>query len=376
MKILVLNSGSSSIKFKLFEMKTTTELAGGVIEQIGESNSHKEGLKIAVDTLIKEGVLHSFEELDGIGHRVVHGGEKFSKSTIINKEVTDTIKELIPLAPLHNPANLTGIESAIEHAPDVPNVAVFDTAFHQSMPKSSYMYALPYELYKNKHVRRYGFHGTSHLYVLKKSADILHRNVSKCNFITLHLGNGASACAIKNGKSYDTSMGFTPLEGLIMGTRCGDLDPAIVFYLENEADLSTKEVDKLLNKQSGLKGICGINDLREIEEKASSGDAKAKLAIEMMVTRIKKYVGAYAALLGRVDAIIFTGGIGEHSKLIRKLVCEGLDESIGAEIDLKKNEENEMIISKDGSNIAILVTPTNEELEIANQTVEVINGGK
>ena len=394
MKILVLNSGSSSIKFQLFDARTNNSLVSGIIEQIGEKISkakikfeggelemstsipnHKIGLEIMNSLLIESKIIKDLCEVDGIGHRVVHGGEEFSKPTIIDKNVIAQIEKLIPLAPLHNPANLEGIKSSIEHCPNVPQVAVFDTAFHSSIPPHAYMYALPYETYKKDGVRRYGFHGTSHHFVAKEAAKYLDIDMDKFNAITLHLGNGASMSAVKNGKSIDTSMGLTPLEGLIMGTRCGDIDPAIIFYLSRAEGLSIDELDNMLNKKSGLKGICGNNDMREVGEMAEEGDKKAKLALEMFNYRIKKYIGSYSAVLGRVDCLIFTGGIGENDIKVRENSCSNL-ENMGISLDLKKNNQRakEIIeISKKDSKVKILVIPTNEELEIALQVKSLIS---
>ncbi len=398
MKILVLNSGSSSIKFQLFDANTNKSLVSGIIEQIGERKSHakiqfkdengqniilekniaikdhKAGLEIMNALLIESKIIKDLCELDGIGHRVVHGGEKFSKPTIISNEVIKEIEKLIPLAPLHNPANLDGIKSSIEHCPNVPQVAVFDTAFHSSIPKYAYMYALPYETYEKDGVRRYGFHGTSHHFITKEAAKFLDMDVNKLNAITLHLGNGASMSAVKNGKSIDTSMGLTPLEGLIMGTRCGDIDPAIIFYLSRTEGLSIDELDNMLNKKSGLKGVCGNNDMREIGELAKEGNKKAKLALEMFSYRIKKYIGSYSAVLGRVDCLIFTGGIGENDIEVRKNSCSNL-ENFGISLDLDKNNQRakETIdISSNESKVKVLVIPTNEELEIALQVKSLI----
>ncbi len=398
MKILVLNSGSSSIKFQLFNAKTYESLVSGIIEQIGENDSHakikfrdengkslelkrdkaiidhKAGLEVMNSLLIESKIIKDLRELDGIGHRVVHGGEKFSKPTIINDKVIHQIEKLIPLAPLHNPANLDGIKSSIEHCPKVPQVAVFDTAFHSNIPKHAYMYALPYETYEKNGVRRYGFHGTSHHFIAKEAAKYLDIDMSKLNAITLHLGNGASMSAVKNGKCIDTSMGLTPLEGLIMGTRCGDIDPAIIFYLARVEGLNIDKLDNMLNKKSGLKGICGNNDMREIGEMAKNGDEKAKLALEMFSYRIKKYIGAYSAVLSRVDCLIFTGGIGENDIEIRKNSCSEL-ENLGILFDVKANNHraSELLeINKKNSKVKVLVIPTNEELEIALQVKSLI----
>jgi len=367
MKILVLNAGSSSLKYKLF--KDLKELTSGQIEHIGEDSgvkNHYEALLQVEKELTFRGQM-SFKELDAIGHRVVHGGEKFTQPVKIDDNVIETIKEVSSLAPLHNPANLQGILMMRELLPNTPQVAVFDTAFHQTMEPEAYLYAIPYELYEKYGIRRYGFHGTSHAFVAKKASEILNIPLKELNLITLHLGNGASACAIKDGKSIETSMGFTPLEGLVMGTRSGDIDPEIPIFLQRVG----MEADTVLNKQSGLKGICGQNDMREVEELALKGDEKAKLAIKIFVHRVKEYIGAYVALLGRVDAIIFTAGVGEHSSLVRSLVCDGL-ESMGMVIDREKNEKNEPIFSTDDSVVKLMVIPTNEELEIACQTEMVL----
>ncbi len=386
MKILVLNSGSSSIKFQLFEMDENRSIASGIIEQIGENDSsakiyfddkvieknefikdHHSGLKLMNMLLIESCTIKSLDELGAIGHRVVHGGEKFSKPVIVNNDVLEEIEKLIPLAPLHNPANLDGIKVTMQQSPKVPQVAVFDTAFHSTIPSYAYMYALPYEMYEKDGVRKYGFHGTSHHYVIKEASKYL--DIEDINAITLHLGNGASMAAVKNGKCVDTTMGLTPLEGLIMGTRSGDLDPAILFYLARKHDLSIDELDKLLNKQSGLKGICGNNDMREVESMAEKGDNRAKLALDMFAYRIKKYIGSYSAVVGKLDCIIFTGGIGENDIDTRARCCESL-ENLGIELDLVKNNQrakNILDISLKGSKVKVLVIPTNEELEIAIQ---------
>jgi acetate kinase len=398
MKILVINSGSSSIKYRLFDMTAKTVLASGVMEKIGEVASrlthhtlnrsgkmeeivntepvsdHQQGFQLIGAVLDESGAVKDNNELYGIGHRVVHGGEEFKKPTLIDKKVINTIHRLIPLAPLHNPANLLGIEVAMQSAPQVPQVAVFDTAFHQSIPVHAFRYAIPQDLYEAHHVRRYGFHGTSHDYVAKQAAKLMDRPLKTLNLITLHLGNGASAAAVKQGKSIDTSMGMTPLEGLIMGTRCGDIDPAIIFYLKRKTGLAGDEIESILNKKSGLKGICGVNDMRKIEELAQDGNARAKLAIEMVCYRIKKYIGAYHAILGRLDALVFTAGIGEKSPLIRAGSCQGLAH-LGIEVDPDKNNRRSkeaFEIQAQNSTVKVLVIPTNEELEIAEETVACI----
>lgn len=395
MKILVLNSGSSSIKYQLFDMRDESVLAAGSVEQIGEPGSHlshyvrtplpemkktvrtlsipdhRQGFELISSILRETGALADTGELRGIGHRVVHGGEQFKEPVRVTPAVLAAIRALIPLAPLHNPANLLGIEVAMETAPAVPQVAVFDTAFHQSIPSHAYRYAIPKKLYETHQVRRYGFHGTSHRYVAKKAAEFLEKPLNTLNLISLHLGNGASAAAIRQGSCVDTSMGFTPLEGLIMGTRCGDLDPAIIFYLARETGLSSGEIEAILNKESGLKGICGVNDMRTIGEMAAAGNAEAQLAISMYCYRIKKYIGAYLAVLGKLDGLIFTGGIGENADFIRAGCCENLAH-LGLEMDNGKNigrQEGCSALESETSQVKILVIPTNEELEIAEQTV-------
>ena len=398
-KVLVINSGSSSIKYQLFDMSDKSVLAKGLLEQIGEPKGrlnhqsggdqnesieitrtlpvadHQQGFQLIGDVLNESGAVRDSSELFGIGHRVVHGGEAFQEPAIIDEKVIHAIRELTPLAPLHNPANLAGIEVALKFAPNVKQVAVFDTAFHQSVPPLAYRYALPKYLYDDHHVRRYGFHGTSHFYVAKQAALYLKRDLNSLNMITLHLGNGASITAIANGRSVDTSMGMTPLEGLIMGTRSGDIDPAIIFYLGRKMGLTRDEIESLLNKNSGLKGICGVNDMREITRFAAEGDASAGLAIEMYCYRIKKYIGAYHAVLGKVDALVFTGGIGENAADIRLRSCVGLSQ-IGIEMDENKNNlrsDGIREIQRDDCSVNILVIPTDEELEIAEQTVAKIS---
>ncbi len=322
MKILVLNAGSSSLKYKLFEGDPLDTVMTGMVESI-RPGGYREAI-LRMETALKAHGVDSLREVDAIGHRVVHGGERFVESTRIDSEVVDAIEALIPLAPLHNPANLEGIRTARAHAPDVPQVAVFDTAFHQKMPEKAYRYALPKELYTEAGVRRYGFHGTSHGYVARQAAEALGMAPGEANLITLHLGNGASACAIRGGVSVDTSMGMTPLEGLMMGTRSGDLDPAILFYLAREKGDTLDQLDRLLNRQSGLLGVCGENDMRRIHARIAEGDADAALALEMFVYRIRKYIGAYVAVLGRVDALVFTGGIGQNDPVVREKILRDL----------------------------------------------------
>jgi acetate kinase len=398
MKVLVINSGSSSIKYQLFDMSEGAVLAAGSVERIGEAGGvhrhrlmidgsaveetrdtgcigdHREGLERIGGALRESGVVTALAELAAIGHRVVHGGEYFRQPTLIDDEVLDRIREMIPLAPLHNPANIMGIEVALQYAADIPQVAVFDTAFHQSIPIHAWHYAIPESLYSEHHVRRYGFHGTSHHYVAKQAARQLDKALSSLNLITLHLGNGASVAAIRQGCSVDTSMGMTPLEGLIMGTRCGDIDPAIHFYLMRQAGLPYQEVEQLLNKESGLKGVCGANDMREVHRMADASDDRARLALDMYCYRIKKYIGAYYAVLGHVDAVVFTAGIGENDTWVRAQACRGL-EALGIDIDSERNSrqcEGAFAIHRDGSAVCVLVVPTDEEYEIALQTVECI----
>lgn len=399
MKILVLNSGSSSLKFELFKKADLAVLASGMIENIGDVKSvarlsfvdssgaekqfersvsigdHRGAITVMGELLQESGTLVDMTELAGIGHRVVHGGEAFHEPIRIDDTVIKAIEELIPLAPLHNPANLMGIRVSMEHAAKIPQVAVFDTAFHQSIPEHAYLYALPYALYEKQKVRRYGFHGTSHAYVARQAAHYLGRPLEELNIITLHLGNGASAAAIRGGECIDTSMGMTPLEGLVMGTRSGDLDPAILFYLGRESGMDMDTLDTLLNKESGLKGICGENDMRRISKAAESGDHQAKLALTMFCYRLKKYIGAYMAALGGVDCIVFTGGIGENSATIRQQSCHGL-EWFGVNLDAEKNsirQKEIMEIQATESRVKLLVIPTDEEYEIASQTLKVID---
>ena len=397
MKVLVINTGSSSIKFQLFDMDKKIAIASGLAEQIGEENGgrikysannnksvfdgfikdHNAGLQRIVNILTDEkiGVIKDKSEIDACGHRTVHGGEAFNAPTLIDDKVIAAMEKCIPLAPLHNPPNLTGIKVAKEIFPDAPQVGVFDTAFHQTMPSHAYRYAIPEELYTKHDVRRYGFHGTSHLYVSKEAAKYLKRPLDQFNCITIHVGNGASMAAIKGGKSVDTSMGLTPLEGLVMGTRCGDLDPALPHFFATNLKMDIEKINTMLNKQSGMKGLTGINDLREIEEKYINGTCdKCKLALEIYCYRIKKYIGAYYAAVGNLEAIIFTAGVGENSDIVRKLSCQGL-EQMGIKIDDQKNTPRGngiREIQSNDSKIKILVVPTNEELEIATQTVEVL----
>jgi acetate kinase len=400
MKILVINTGSSSIKYELFDMDHCKILAGGLAEKIGEESSilthkrtlpngeseknvdentiadHYEGLNRIVGLLVdpEHGVIADKSEISAVGHRVVHGGETFHSTTIIDEDVIAAIMENIPLAPLHNPPNLMGIKVAGSIFPDAPQVAVFDTGFHQTIPSHAFLYAIPYEMYERHKIRRYGFHGTSHAYVSEQAAEYLGRPLTELNLITIHIGNGASMTAIKNGKSVDTSMGMTPLAGLVMGTRSGDIDPALPFFMADHLGISLQEINRLLNKESGLKGLCGTNDMREVIENMKKGDKQAAMALDVYVYRIKKYIGAYFAALEVVDAIIFTAGVGEHAPLIREKSCQGLSR-LGIEIDANKNAVpggSIREISSPNSEVKVLVIPTNEELEIARETKKVI----
>ena len=392
--ILVINSGSSSIKFQLFDPADSAVLADGSVERIGEAYAslryrrlvadaysettlenihipdHQTGLELVVKQLT-DYTGDAGNQLQGIGHRIVHGGEIYSEAVLIDDGVVEAIRSLIPLAPLHNPANLCGIEVARRCFPDVPQVAVFDTGFHQTMPAYAYRYALPESCYSMHQVRRYGFHGTSHHYVAKQAAAYLDAPLITLNLITLHLGNGASMAAIRNGRCVDTSMGMTPLEGLMMGSRCGDLDPAVPLYLARVMCNSNDEIGELLNEQSGLKGVCGANDMREVHRQIKSGHAASALALEMYCYRIRKYIGAYCAVLGRVDALVFTAGIGEHDAVVRRRCCESLS-VLGIAIDAERNERaggSVAEIQSAGSRAKILVIPTDEEREIAEQTL-------
>lgn len=396
MKIFVLNCGSSSVKYQLFEMDNETVLAKGRVERIGMDSAtltHKATGKeevhqtssilehttairkvLAVLTDPKHGVIKNVGEIAAVGHRVVHGGEFFSDSVLITDEVKAAIKSCIDLAPLHNPPNLIGIQAAQELMPGIPHVAAFDTAFHSTMPRRAFLYAIPYVLYRRYRVRRYGFHGTSHKYVSRRAAEVLGRPVDELKIITCHLGNGASIAAIKGGQSIDTSMGFTPLEGLVMGTRSGDLDPGIIPYVMAKEELGMGEVNAMLNKHSGLIGISGVaSDMREIEEEMSKGDAKAKDAFDIFTYRVVKYIGAYAAAMNGVDAIVFTAGVGENSPAVRATVCENL-KFLGVKLDPEKNEVRgkEADISAPGARVRVLVIPTNEELVIARDTKEIV----
>lgn len=397
MKTLVINTGSSSIKYQLFEMPEGTVHCSGLVEQIGEGggrikhknfigsdieefvenrnfHNHEEGMNRMAALLTDEeyGVIAHTSEVEVVGHRVVHGGEEFAKTTIIDESVKQTIDRLSTLAPLHNPPNLIGIKMAEKVFAKAKQIGVFDTAFHQSIPPVAFRYAIPYELYKEHGVRVYGFHGTSHRYITKQTAKLLDKPQDELNMISIHLGNGASMTAIKNGQSIDTTLGMTPLPGLVMGTRSGDIDPAIIFYLNEQVGMSMPEIKTLLNKESGMKGLAGNNDLRAVVEASEQGDKDALLALNIYAYRIKKYIGAYIAAIGKIDAIVFTAGVGENSILVRKLSTENL-QHLGIELDPAKNAAipNDKIISTSESPVKIMVIPTNEEYEIANQAYTV-----
>ena len=398
MNILVLNCGSSSVKYKLIEIKANKVLAEGGIEKIGlpdafikfkfgnekiqqdlDINDHVGAIKSILDNLTSKeyGCIKDFKEIDAVGHRVVHGGEKFNKSVLINDEVIAKIKECYGIAPLHNPVNMAGIDAINEVLPEVPQVGVFDTAFHQTMPAKSYMYALPYKYYAEDGVRRYGFHGTSHRYVSQRVCEFLGVEPKGKKIITCHVGNGGSITAVKGGKSIDTSMGLTPTEGLMMGTRCGDVDPGALIFLMDKHNLSSKDMLNMVNKESGLAGISGVSsDMREITAAAKQGNEKAILSLEMYEQRITKYVGAFAAEMGGVDIIVFTGGVGEHQSSTRANVCKPL-RFMGVEIDDAANDANngdEGIISTPNSAVKVVVIPTDEEYMIAKDTEAIIEG--
>ena len=404
MIVLVVNAGSSSLKYQLVDTESEVVWATGLVERIGDEESplthrtriragadadpvetstvspihdHTEAFRAVTAAFAATGDVSEVGQLAGVGHRAVQGADQFSEPTIVTPEVIDVIRELIPLAPLHNPAAVAGLESAMAAFPDVPHVAVFDTAFHSTIPAAAYTYAIDQSVAREHRIRRYGFHGTSHKYVTAKAAEVLGKPVDSVDLVTLHLGNGASACAVRGGRSVETSMGLTPLEGLVMGTRSGDIDPALVFHLITTAGMSAAEVDTLLNKRSGLLGLCGQNDLREVHALAANGDADAELALSVYVHRIRKYLGAYLAILGRADAIVFTAGVGENDPEIRRRVIAGL-EMIGVAIDTERNAtlrgpSAPVDLSFRGAPIRVLVVPTNEELEIARQTATAVS---
>ncbi|SDN18691.1 acetate kinase [Actinacidiphila guanduensis] len=372
-RVLVLNSGSSSVKYQLLDMGDHGRLASGLVERIGEEGGvadHGEALRQVARRLADQGVGLDSPALAAIGHRVVHGGTRFTEPTVITDEVLAEIEKLVPLAPLHNPANITGIKVARELRPDLPQVAVFDTAFHSTLPEAAARYAIDAATADRFGIRRYGFHGTSHAYVSRATAELLGRPVAEVNTIVLHLGNGASASAVRGGVCVDTSMGLTPLEGLVMGTRSGDIDPAVVFHLQRVGGMGTEEIDTLLNKRSGLLGLCGANDMREIGRRIGEGDRDARLAFDVYVHRLRRYVGAFTAVLGRVDAIAFTAGVGENSAAVRAAAMSGL-EHLGIELDPVHNAvraSGPRVVSTAASRVAVAVVPTDEELEIARDT--------
>ncbi|MDG6996037.1 MAG: acetate kinase [Nitrososphaerota archaeon] len=397
MRILVLNCGSSSIKYQFVDVNKDIVLAQGIVGKIGESGSyihnetatakierevpiadHASGLDLIIKYLTdrEHGVIRDLSEISAVGHRVVHGGEAFTASTLITEKVLDKIRECIPLAPLHNPHNLAGIEAVSKLLPTVPQVAIFDTSFHQTLPEKAFLYPIPYELYEKYKVRKYGFHGTSCRYVSQRAAEILGRPLNELKTIVCHLGNGVTVDAISDGKSVDTSMGLTPVEGLMMGTRSGDVDPGVIYYLSKVANLSIDEIYNILNTKSGLLGISGVsNDMREIIKQADAGNKRCQLAIDMFAYRIRKYIGACAAVLGGADALVFTAGIGENSPLVRSMICEGLD-FLGVSIDPEKNNRaigSELDISSSHSNVRVLVIHTNEERMIALDTMEIVS---
>ena len=398
MKVLVINAGSSSLKYQLIDMDTHAVMAKGLCERIGIDGSklthknpeagtetvfekpmkdHSDAIAMVIDALVSPdcGVIASMDEIGAVGHRVVHGGETFADSCIITDDVMAAVKDCIPLAPLHNPANIIGIEACAKLMPNTKQVGVFDTAFHQTMPASSYMYALPYEMYEKHKIRKYGFHGTSHKFVSAEAAKFLGKPMEELKIITCHLGNGSSVSAVKNGKCFDTSMGFTPLDGVVMGTRCGSIDPAVVTFLIENCGMTAKETDAMMNKKSGVLGISGVSsDFRDLSDAADSGNEKAKLALDMFAYSVKKLIGSYAAAMGGVDAVVFTGGIGENDGASRKAITEGL-EFMGITVDDAKNGIRGKLadVSKDGAAAKTLVIPTNEELMIALDTERLLN---
>lgn len=396
MKVLVINCGSSSLKYQLIDMSNEKALAVGLVERIGIEGSvltqkvegkdkyviqtpmdtHKAAIKLVLDALVdaNHGVIADVAEITAVGHRIVHGGEKYTKSVLVTDEVMKGLEESVKLAPLHNPPSLIGINACKALMPTTPMTVVFDTAFHQTMPEKAFMYALPYEYYEKFAIRRYGFHGTSHKFVSAKAAELIGKNIEDLKIITCHLGNGASVTAIDGGKVVDTSMGFTPLEGLVMGTRCGDVDPATITFLMNELNVSADEMNNIMNKKSGVFGVSGVSsDFRDIEGAAAEGNKRAQLALDMFNYRVKKYIGSYAAAMGGVDAIVFTAGLGENAKETRQEICRGL-EFLGFEFDAEGNNVRGKAaeISKAGSKVRVFTIPTNEELVIARDTMELV----
>lgn len=397
MKILVINCGSSSLKYQLIDMEKETALAKGLVERIGIEGSiltqkangdkyiieqpmsdHKDAIRLVLGALVdkEHGVISDMSEISAVGHRVVHAGEKYSSSVLINDDVMKALDDCIKLAPLHNPPNIIGIEACKSLMPQTPMVAVFDTAFHQTIPEYAYLYPLPYELYSKFGIRKYGFHGTSHKYVSEVAAQMMGKDIKNLKIITCHLGNGASLTAIKDGKSIETSMGFTPLEGVAMGTRSGSIDPAIIKFLMKELNISIDEVDNILNKKSGVFGISGVSsDFRDIEKAAGEGNHRAQLALDIFHYKVKKYIGSYAAAMGGVDCIVFTAGLGENSAETRALACEGL-EFLGVKLDDSVNKATRgeaKVISASDSKVTVMTIPTNEELMIARDTKEIVS---
>lgn len=400
MKILVINCGSSSLKYQLIDMVNESILAKGLVERIGIQGSiltqkvegrdkyvieqpmkdHKDAIKLVLEALVnnEKGVIHSMAEIGAVGHRVVHAGEKYSSSVLIDDKVMEALKDCIKLAPLHNLPNIIGIEACKELMPSTPMVAVFDTAFHQTMPEKAYIYPLPYEMYTKYGIRKYGFHGTSHKYVSQVAADMMGKNIGDLKIITCHLGNGASVTAVKGGQSVETSMGFTPLEGIAMGTRSGSIDPAIITFMMKELNMGIEEVENLLNKKSGILGISGLSsDFRDLRSAEAKGDKRARLALDIFFYKIKKFIGSYAAVMGGVDCIVFTAGIGENTPETRIGVCSGL-EFLGIKLDLEKNNVmgEAVEISSDDSKVKVFVIPTNEELMIARDTKDIVSSLK
>ena len=395
MKVLVINCGSSSLKYQLFDMDNEEVMVKGLVERIGIEGSkliqekgddkyiieedmkdHTEAVSHVFDALVDKdnGVIADLSEIDAVGHRVVHGGEKITKSALIDKEVREAMVEYQKFAPLHNPANLMGLEACEKLLPNVKNVAVFDTAFHQTMPKRTYLYGIDYKYYEEDAIRKYGFHGTSHNFITNKTAEVLGKDVKDLNMISAHLGNGSSICAVKNGQSYDTSMGLTPLEGLVMGTRSGDIDPSAVTYIMKKDDLSPEEMENILNKKSGVLGVSGVSsDFRDLESAAKEGNERARAALDMFVTRVKRYIAGYMAEIGSCDAIVFTGGIGENSIPMREDIMKGF-EQFGIKIDPEKNNVRGgcHVVSTEDSKVKIMVIATNEELMIARDTKSLV----
>ncbi|WP_459129005.1 acetate/propionate family kinase [Guggenheimella bovis] len=396
MKVLVINCGSSSLKFQLLNMDTKELMASGLVERIGidgsvctlktpdkekhitktEMPDHSVALNIVLNELVnpKYNIIQSLEEIDAVGHRVVHGAEKYARSVVVDEDVMKSLEECTPLAPLHNPANILGIRAIQKLLPKVQNVAVFDTAFHQTMPKEAFLYALPLEMYTKHGVRRYGFHGTSHKFVAEHAASFLGKDLKDLKLITCHLGNGASVTAIEHGKSIDTSMGLTPLEGLVMGTRCGDLDPAVILFIMEKEGLSFDEMDHMMNKESGILGLSGVSsDFRDVEEAAANGNVRAQDALKVYRRTVTKYIGSYAAIMDGPDAIVFTGGLGENSAIDRMEICKTLG-YMGVTLDPERNKKRgeETLISTDDSKVKVLLIPTNEELAIAMDTVSLL----